>query len=762
VLVDPTSGLRDEVAEGLLPAQIRLGELKVALVAEVGMSGRRGGAEELAEMRTQRVESWRALRLALARVDSRAAEREIAVLGRAIGEMEAALRSPRVVEEGVFAAAGAEYHAAMGSVERLEEWLEAERWAREEAIAAGSLRTDLLRWLMVFIALSSALVAVRMNRAQDTFYLASERERREKDALLQSAGEGIVGVDAGGRVTFANPMAAETLGYHVREMAGWRVGEIMGAGSEPGGDGPALAEMVAETVRTGLGRRADTLTLTRKDGSTLPVACGVYPVEEADGTVGAVINFLDVTQRREAELERARLLESEQAARARAERAGERAHFLSDASQLFADSLNYETTLQNLAHLVVPRVADSCLIYLTDGHGAIQRLQPVHVDPRAQALLQAQLRRHPPTLETLIQPVRAALLEGRTTRVPRVDPEALKGVPGDDAHRSIGESVGLGSLVVVPLMARGRILGAISLGAAQPERLTGPDEVLLVEELATRAALAIDNAELYRASQEAVRTREEVLGVVSHDLRTPLNVVRFGAQALLRHWSASQGNEPERRQLEAIARSGERMARMVSDLLDIARIGSRSLSIHTAPASVEALLDETVSTHDAAADQKGIALEAEGARDLPPVLVDEQRILQVLSNLISNALRFTAEGGHVTVRAELLDAARVRFRVTDTGAGIPTEDLPRVFDRFWKSGLDRASTGLGLSIAKGIVESHGGAIWVESEVGVGSTFSFTVPVASASDFGDDDDALSLPRRLRDRAAQGDAGSAIAV
>jgi PAS domain S-box-containing protein len=580
---------------------------------------------------------------------------------------------------------------------------------------------------------------VTMKRTLGRFAARADRERREKSALLESTGEGIVGVDARGRVGFANPMAARMLGYGMDELVGWRVSETMERGDGVEDGGRALHEMVAETVRTGEGRRDERLTLTRKDGSPLIAACGVFPVHEGDAVSGAVINFLDVTPRHRAEQERSCLLEREQSARREAEAAGERARFLSDASRLFADSLDYETTLQNLAHLVVTRLADSCLIYLCDADGGVQRLEPAHRDPRARALLQAQLRLHPPTLQTLIPPVRDALREGKTTRLGDVRGEELKGVPGDDAHLSVSGTVGLGSLVVVPLIARGRILGAISCGATESGRLGTPEELLLVEELANRAALAIDNAELYRASQDAVRTREEVLGVVSHDLRSPLNAVRFGAQALLRHWPEATRATAEHRQVEAISRAADRMARMVSDLLDIARIDSRTLSIEPAAAEVDALLRETVAAHEAAAGEKGVSLVTHVEPDLPEVLIDEQRIQQVLANLVTNALRFTPEGGRITLRAERHDARTAVFTVTDTGHGISTEHLPRLFDRFWKSGLDRSSTGLGLSIARGIVESHGGTIRVDSQPGLGSSFSFTVPVVPGE-----------PASLRDR------------
>lgn len=422
-------------------------------------------------------------------------------------------------------------------------------------------------------------------------------------------------------------------------------------------------------------------------------------------------------------------LHTEQSLRAHAEAAGRRAKFMAEASELFAASLDVDTTLNSLAALIVPGMADSAITYLVDESGTIHRLQPVHVDSERQALLSRQLDLYPPRLETLIPPVRRALMEGESSLIHTVEPDAMKAVPGDASHRSVVGSVGLRSLIVVPLRARGRIVGALSYGAANFSRQYGPDDLAFAEDLAARAGLALDNARLYQQSQAAVRVRNEVLGIVSHDLRNPLNAVRFGAQALLRHWPPRDDGEAERNQLRAITRAADRMHRLIRDLLDVAQIDAGTLSMEPAPIDATTLVRDAVEASAAAATEREIRLAFATSCPTATVNADAERILQVFSNLISNAVKFSPAGSEVFVGVERQEGDMV-FRVTDHGRGIEAEAIPHIFNRFWRArNGSREGAGLGLAIARGIVESHGGRIWVESEVGRGSTFHFTLPVA---------------------------------
>lgn len=288
---------------------------------------------------------------------------------------------------------------------------------------------------------------------------------------------------------------------------------------------------------------------------------------------------------------------------------------------------------------------------------------------------------------------------------------------------SIGEQQ---SILAVPLVTRGQAVGSVILAAPENKVFTR-DDASLAAELARHGALAVDNARLYTESQQAVRAREEVLAIVSHDLRNPLNATTL-ASSLLQTSETISGDERE--QLEIIDLSAKRMRRLIEDLLDVTRLeGGKRLPVECAAVEVEPLVAETHGLFKSEAATKSVTIESDVDDGMPPVYADRHRVLQVLSNLVGNALKFTPAGGSIRVAAKAIDS-RVRFAVSDTGPGIPQEHLHDIFKQYWQAKrTERMGAGLGLPIAKGIVEAHGGEIWVESEQGLGTTFYFTLPIA---------------------------------
>ena len=251
------------------------------------------------------------------------------------------------------------------------------------------------------------------------------------------------------------------------------------------------------------------------------------------------------------------------------------------------------------------------------------------------------------------------------------------------------------------------------------------------ERLQERAeALAADNAHLLEKAERASRAREDVLAVVSHDLRNQLNAILMSATLLLRKRPTNDVERRARRNILTIQRSAEGMDRLIGDLLDVASIESGSLSLERQAERVGALVQSALELLEEQAAAGAIRLSSEVIVPETEVVCDRQRIQQVFSNLIGNAIKFTPPGGAISVRVEP-QAESVRFAVSDTGGGIPGEELPHVFDRFRQGSHASRGSGLGLAIAKGIIEAHGGAIWLESEVGIGTTVFFTLPGASS-------------------------------
>jgi signal transduction histidine kinase len=362
----------------------------------------------------------------------------------------------------------------------------------------------------------------------------------------------------------------------------------------------------------------------------------------------------------------------------------------------------------------------------------LRALGIAHGDPTREEMVRGLVRRFPIARDHPDHPVLRALRTGEPELIATVDGGQLDRLCVDDDHREMLRALGLASAVVVPIRKQGRTLGVISLartGAAEPYDAA---DVAIAEELARRAALAVENARLYDAARQAVRARDEVVAVVSHDLRNPLNAVLIAATVLAEYGEAERLSERDRKQVEIIRRSVEQMTALTQDLLEVSSLESGSVEMRPRPCSPATLVGAADEMFRPVAEEKGIALEVRTEEEgLTACRADYGRVLQVYGNLLGNAIKFTPAGGRVELGAARA-ADYVRFWVRDTGPGIQAEHLPRLFDRFWQARRGgKAGAGLGLAIAKSIVEAHGGQIWAESAPGQGSTFHFTLPVAPA-------------------------------
>lgn len=401
--------------------------------------------------------------------------------------------------------------------------------------------------------------------------------------------------------------------------------------------------------------------------------------------------------------------------------------FLAEVGVELSKSLDYEQTLANMARLVVQRVADWCAVEVLDEDGQLIRLNVASANP-AQAGLCAILEQMSPDRD-LPHLMRSVFESRQPLVVEQVTLPYIQSLGRSPGHLQALLATGVTSFVAVPLLMRGEALGALFLGSSTLSRVFGQRDLRLAEALAERGAAAIANARLYRSSVYATQLRDQVLGVVAHDLRNPLSAILMQIAALKR-----PGPGPERRlqkPLEAIYRAATRMNRLIQDLLDVALMEAGQLTLERARLSPRDVIAEAVEMQRPLAASSSLELRVDVDPDVADVWGDWNRLLQVFENLIGNAIKFTQAGGRVTAGATS-EKEEVVFRVTDTGVGIPSEHLPRVFDRFWQATrTGRQGAGLGLPITRGIVEAHGGRIWVESTPGSGSTFFFTIPKAAA-------------------------------
>jgi signal transduction histidine kinase len=400
---------------------------------------------------------------------------------------------------------------------------------------------------------------------------------------------------------------------------------------------------------------------------------------------------------------------------------------LAEVGMTLASTLDYEATVQNVGRLGVRHLADASLVELlparpSEGRGEA-RVQAFEAEgpPDGCARCAALVRTLP--LETLTSPAPdGALL------IPALDAAALAALStAEEPRRALAARVPL-SLIRVPLVAHGRMLGALLLVSCDGRRRFGARELQLARDLALRAALALESAQLYAEAREAIQTRDQVLSVVAHDLRNPLGAILLDSADIGRR-VPPEGRERVERMAGRIQRAALRADRLIRDLLDLRRLDQGRLELDRAPVRPDEIMASAVEMIAPEAARSSLAVEADPAAALPPIEADRDRVLQVMSNLAGNALKFTPPGGRVRLSARAEDGV-VTFSVADSGPGIPNDQLPHLFERFWQGRpRDQRGAGLGLSIAKGIVEAHGGRIWAESAIGRGSTFCFSIPVA---------------------------------
>jgi len=283
--------------------------------------------------------------------------------------------------------------------------------------------------------------------------------------------------------------------------------------------------------------------------------------------------------------------------------------------------------------------------------------------------------------------------------------------------------------IIMPLLARGQLLGV--LGLYREKGSYDNNDLFLAEELARRGAIALDNARLYDLVNVGIRARDDMIGIVSHDLRNPVNAVKMLTGVMLDR----RGQEPLSTEMgnyaSVIRQAAEQMDELIQDLLDVTRVEAGKLAVTLKSVNTEEILSDILRTLAPVAAEKKIALRLNAPDDLPNVLADRERFSQAISNLVGNAVKFSQPGGEITVRVAVLDKEFL-FSVSDKGQGMTAEQLSHAFDRFWQSSrTDRQGAGLGLAITKGIVDAHGGRIWAESSPGAGSTFYFTLPIADS-------------------------------
>lgn len=498
---------------------------------------------------------------------------------------------------------------------------------------------------------------------------------------------------------------------------------------------PSDRERVSWTIRKAMENQSAfefEHRIVRPDGVVrLIYSQGAVSLSETGELASMVGTAQDITERKATEAQ-AFQLALEQAARQEAERTKERFQFLSEVGEALATSLEYETTLSKLMRLIIPKQADWCSINTLASNGKINRLAVAHRDPDKQQILQSIRERGFLPHGDESHPLTRALNDGRPQLHTTVTNEMLESMARNEEHLDLVRQLNPTSVMLIPLVARGRAFGVVTFGMSDSGRRYTEEDLHLAIEVTHRAAVSIDNAHLYQEAQEAARAREEFVSLVSHELKTPLTVIKGYIQVMERYL-----NKPDWEHdrilttRERLSTQVSRLELLVSDILDVSRMQRGRLDLNvTAEVDLVELAQQVADRFDDAIERRPdheMIVHADG-----PVIGcwDPLRLDQVFSNLLSNALKYSPDGGSINVYIQS-EGEEAYVDIKDHGVGISEEEQVTLFQPFQRGAVASrgiSGTGLGLYITKQIIEQHGGSISVSSAAGESTTFSFRLPL----------------------------------
>ncbi len=527
-------------------------------------------------------------------------------------------------------------------------------------------------------------------------------------AIVDIAADAIIALDDNFRILRFNRGAEQIFGWTEAEMLGQPLDRLlpMGTRAVHRGHVRTFAEGPSDARR--MANRREIAGL-RRSGEEFPAEASIARVT-IEGERTFMVTLRDVSERRRIE---------------------DRQRLLATAGWVLAASLDLESTMATVAELPVPLLGEWSMLELLRPDGTIRRAAATHMDPMRQEITTGFMSRSDAPLAADAPNASAsrAAHESEAQRISDIG-AWLQANFHDAGERARAESLGASAVLLVPLRAGGRAIGVLHLVRTRAGAVHASEEVKVADQYAGLAALALENARLYQAARQAVREREEMLAIVSHDLRNPVNAVVMLTGAVLSRSPDDPRPLMEREQVESIRAAARQADGLIQDLQDVSRISDGRLRVEQRRVDITELADEAADLFEPVMVDAAIRFVRAIDDKAPLVVADRGRVLQVISNLLGNAVRFTPHGGQITLTVRAQDAGTVRVSVADTGPGIADDDLPRLFERYWQAPrLLRAGSGLGLYIAKGIVEAHGGEIGVRSTLGEGSEFWFTLPSA---------------------------------
>ena len=574
-----------------------------------------------------------------------------------------------------------------------------------------------LPWTRV-VALASVVgaIAFSIRRHRDAVRVLEfqhERDVQAREAAAKFAGimaiaaDAIVVIDSSHRIMHFNHGAESIFGYSAAEAEGQPLSRLLpDRFREVHGHHVAEFDQSPDTARRMGHRRA--VSGLRKDGTEFPAEAAISKLDLPGLRRIYTVVLRDITDRKRIE---------------------DADRFLSNTSTGLTRTLDPVAVAEAIRSAAVPTLADACLVDLLADSGAVVRTAHA-ADARTLSTLRTLAEEHPVNRNG-DSPFAKALRGEHPDIVTGIDEAWLDSYGGTQDARDLWSALDLTAMLTVPLVVGDRVVGGLTLldRGKRADRFDS-DMRRVIEEFARSAAMALDNARLYTTARRATNARDEVLSVVSHDLRNPIGAIAMCARMLRDSPPASE--DERKRMLQAITDATAWMQRLIRDLLDVTSIDAGHLSLDRQPSSLSSLVMTAAGMLSSAVEERAIDLQIAVADSLPTLMVDDRRIVQVIANLLGNAIKFSEQGSRVTISAALT-ADGVVTTVKDAGIGIEPDVQARIFNRFWQvKPTPGRGNGLGLAIAHAIVHAHGGRIWVESDPGRGSTFAFSLPYAEAN------------------------------
>lgn len=517
-------------------------------------------------------------------------------------------------------------------------------------------------------------------------------------SIIESSEDAIITKTLDGIITSWNKGAEKIFGFSASEAIGKSITIIIPK------DLQKEEVAIIKKLKRGIQIEHSESVRLRKDGNKINVSLSISPIKDSGGAIiGAAKIVRDITHYKQME---------------------QNLKFLSEASKILSSSLDYQTTLNSVAQLAVPDIADWCAVHLVED-GQAKQVALTHKDPQKIKWAMQINKQYPQDMDAKTG-VPNVLKTAKSELYPQIPDEMIVAAAKDKNHLKLIRNIGLKSAMIVPIIINNKCIGAITFVTTETMRKYNPSDLKIAEELATRAGLAINNARIYKETQRAIAMRDDFISIASHELKTPVTSLKVYTQVLKQH-SQKNSQSLVAPYLDRMDAQVDKLTKLISDLLNISRFQTGKLEFEESFFDINQLINEVVDNIQASSPDSKLILQV---KKVGKIYGDKDRVGQVLVNLLSNAIKYSPKVNKIIIRL-LQESNKINISVQDFGIGIDKKHHEQIFERFYQVDNPQEKTypglGIGLYISKEIALRHGGNLRVKSSRGKGSTFTLILP-----------------------------------